>query len=203
MYSRSINNLIHSLKKLPSVGQRTAERFVFYWLKSGKQEVNNLREALEELLKNTKSCEICWNFDDLSPCYLCRDQKRNKSLICVVLSPQDIQAIERTGEYTGVYHVLRGVIETSDMEESLKKIKIAELITRTKDVKNPIKEIILGLNPDLPGETTMLYLEKEIKNISPEIKITRLARGLPMGSDLEYADEITLGNALKNRISLR
>ncbi len=201
MYSASINNLVASLKKLPSVGQRTAERFVFHWLKSGRMEVNQLREALDTLLKNTKSCEICWNFDDTSPCRLCTDTKRNQGCICIVADPQDIPALERTGAHRGVYHVLRGLIEAGD-ENSLKRSKIRELLLRIKKdlPTNKITEIILALNPDLPGETTMLFLKREITKINPKIKISRLARGLPMGSDLQYADEITLASALKNRI---
>jgi len=197
MYSDSINNLIHSFKKLPSVGQRTAERFVFSLLKSGRKDVNNLREALGALLANTKSCEICWNFDDHSPCQVCRDAKRDQTTVCVVDDPQDVPAIEKTGEFRGTYHVLRGLIESGDEEASLHRSKMRELLIRLKQGK--IREIILALNPDLPGETTMLYLERIIKNKFPKIKITRLARGLPMGSDLQYADEITLGSAFKNR----
>lgn len=200
MYSASINNLVASLKKLPSVGQRTAERYVFSWLKSGRLEVNQLREALDNLLKNTKSCEICWNFDDTNPCRLCASPKRDHSYICVVADPQDIPALERTSAYRGSYHVLRGLLEAGD-EESLKNSKITELLLRVKKdlSNNKILEIILALNPDLPGETTILYLKREISKINPKIKISRLARGLPMGSDLQYADEITLASALKNR----
>ncbi len=201
MYSASINNLIASLKKLPTVGQRAAERFVFHLLKSGRLEVNQLRESLDELLKNTKSCEICWDFDDTNPCRLCTSPKRDSGYICVVADPQDIPALERTGAFQGVYHVLRGLVEAGD-ENSLKNSKIHELLSRVKNDKatDKIKEIILALNPDLPGETTILLLKREIAKINPKIKISRLARGLPMGSDLQYADEITLGSALKNRI---
>ena len=200
MYSASINNLVASLKKLPSVGQRTAERFVFHWLKSGRREVNQLREALDNLLINTKSCEICWNFDDTNPCRTCTDSRRDHGYICVVADPQDIPAMERTGAFRGVYHVLRGLIESGN-EDGLRYCKIRELLLRIKDdeTSNKITEIILALNPDLPGETTILFLKREIAKINPKIKISRLARGLPMGSDLQYADEITLTSALKNR----
>ncbi len=198
MYSTSINNLIEALKKLPSVGQRTAERYVFYLLKSGKKEVNQLREALENLLQNTKSCEICWNFDDTSPCKICSNQKRQKGVVCVVNDIQDLSALENTGEYNGVYHILRGNISPDDNEEEIKKLKIEELKKRIAEDKTII-EIILALSPDLRGETTMMYLKKELTRIKPELKITRLARGLPLGSDLQYVDEITLISALKNR----
>ncbi|MFA6485855.1 MAG: recombination mediator RecR [Candidatus Magasanikbacteria bacterium] len=199
MYSRTITNLIHALKKLPSVGERTAERYVFSLLKGGKGEVNELKSALDELLKNTKSCEICWNFADTSPCHTCKDSKRDHTIVCVVADPQDVPAIEKSGAHRGVYHVLRGVIEIAD-EENFLKTKIRELLKRAHpSAKTTIQEIILALNPDLPGETTAMYLEKTIKKINPKIIVTRLARGLPMGSDLQYADEITLASALKNR----
>lgn len=197
MYSSSINNLIEALKKLPSVGTRTAERFVFYWLKSGKKEVNELRDALDILLQNTKSCEVCWNFDDNSPCHICADPKRNQDIVCVVADVQDMTAMESTHEYHGLYHILRGTINPDDDETEISKMKIEELKKRVADKK--IKEIILALSPDLSGETTMMYLKKELSNINPELKITRLARGLPLGSDLQYADEITLISALRNR----
>lgn len=199
MYSKSIQQLIGALKKLPSVGERTAERYVFHWLKRGRGEVNELKNALDELLKNTKSCEVCWNFSDESPCPICRDQRRATGLVCVVAGPQDVLAIEKTGEFNGVYHVLRGVVETDD-EETIKKIKINELLKKIAPASAPgVKEVVLALNPDLPGETTMLYLQKIIKKINPKIIVSRLARGLPMGSDLQYADEITLSSAIKNR----
>jgi recombination protein RecR len=194
MYSSSINKLLNELKKLPSVGKHTAERFVFYWLKSGKKDVTELMLALKELIDTVKSCEQCWNFDDQSPCAICSNPKRDKTILCVVEQVPDLAAIEQTHEFSGLYHVLRGLVDPSD-EASLKSIKIKELLARTPHVQ----EIILALNPDLPGETTIMYLEKELKKINANLKITRLARGLPMGSDLQYADEITLSNALKNR----
>ena len=200
MYSPSIQNLIKAFKKLPSVGQRTAERFVFYLLKSGKKEVGELTLALKELIDTVKSCEVCWNFSDTSPCPICQNPKRDHTTICVVADPQDLAVIEGTGEYRGLYHVLRWQVDPTDAE-SLTKMKVKELLegTRNKE-QGTIQEVILALNPDIAGETTMLYLEKELKSVNQEIKITRLARGLPMGGDLRYADEITLGSAIKNRI---
>jgi len=198
MYSKSIQQLIEAFSKLPSVGERTAERFVFYLLKSGKKEATELVLSLKNLIDNIKSCEICWDFSDSTPCKICGDKNRDHSIVCVVADSQDLQAIERTNAYHGTYHVLRGLIKT-DEELSLGKIKIRELITR---LKNPdIKEVILALNPNLSGETTMMFLEKKIKAVFPNIKISRLARGLPMGSDLQYADEITLESSIKNRSS--
>lgn len=194
MYSKSIQNLIGAFRKLPTVGQRTAERFVFYLLKSGKKEVGEITLALKELIDNVKSCETCWDFSDNNPCAICNNKTRDQALLCVVSEPQDIPVLERTGMHNGLYHVLRGLVEPG-AEEELNRIKIKELFKRVAGNK----EIILALNPDLSGETTMLYLEKEIKKLNPDLKVTRLARGLPMGSDLQYADEITLGSALKNR----
>lgn len=197
MYSKSIQNLINSFRKLPTVGQRTAERFVFYLLKSGKKEVGEITFALKELIDNVKSCEMCWDFSDQNPCRICSNKTRDTTLLCVISEPQDIPVLERTGIYNGLYHVLRGLVEPGE-EEHMERIKIKELFLKLEK-ENGIKEIILALNPDLSGETTMLFLEKKIKDKNPKLKVTRLARGLPMGSDLQYADEITLGSALKNR----
>lgn len=154
--------------------------------------------ALKELLKNVKSCRQCWDFSDNDPCPLCQDSRRQRDCLCVVAEPQDIPVIEKTKEHNGLYFVLRGLIETADPEQ-FEKTKIKQLLERTQEDKG-LKEIILALNPDLCGETTMMYLRGQIKKINPSIKITRLVKGLPTGSDLKYADEITLSSALKNRI---
>lgn len=199
MYSDSINKLIKELKKLPSVGQKMAERFVFHWLAKGKKDVDEMRQALEELLKRVKSCEVCWNFSETSPCPICSDGRRDKSIVCVVAGSQDLAALEKTNEYKGLYHILRGVVDLADESAANEQLKTKELWKRLTAKPNEIKEVILALNPDLPGETTAMYIERQIKKNWPKIKITRLARGLPMGSDLEYADEITLTSALKNR----
>lgn len=196
-YSKSIQNLINSFRKLPSVGHRTAERFVFYLLKSGKKEVAEITLALKELIDNVKSCENCWDFSDTNPCAICSNKMRDDSLLCIVSEPQDIPVIEKTRAFSGLYHVLRGLVTAEG--EDLEKIKLKELFTKLEQ-NNKISEVILALNPDLAGETTMLFLEKKIGELKKEkLKVTRLARGLPMGSDLQYADEITLGSAIKNR----
>ncbi len=197
MYSKPIDNLIKAFSNLPTVGERTAERFVFYLLKSGKKDVAEMTLSLKNLIEQIKSCEICWNFTDESPCSICADTKRDQSTICVVQEPQNLQAIEKTNEYNGLYHVLRGTLKPGH-DLVPRYLKFTELLTRAK--KPDTKEIILALNPDLNGETTMMFLEKKIKDTNPQIKVSRLARGLAMGSDLQYADEITLGSALKNRI---
>src|SRR3989339_510527 len=182
MYSKPIQNLIKAFSRLPSVGHRTAERFVFYLLKSGKKDVAELTIALKELIENIKSCEVCWDFADTSPCNFCTDTRRDHKVICVVCQPQDRETIEKTKEFTGVYHILRGTLKPDD-ENISKFLKINELMARLQ--KNVVDEVILALNPDINGETTMMYLERQIKKLKPEIRVTRLARGLPMGSDLQ------------------
>ena len=159
MYSKSIQNLIEAFRKLPSVGHRTAERFVFHLLKSGKKQVGEITLALKELIDNVKSCETCWDFSDNNPCAICNNKTRDASTLCVVSDPQDIPVIEKTNAFNGLYHVLRGLVEPG--EEDLDRLKIKELFARLEN--NKITEVILALNPDLPGETTMLFLEKKIK----------------------------------------
>ena len=196
MYAPPIRKLIDAFKRLPSVGERSAERFVFFLLGSGKKTVAELSLALRDIMEQVKSCEVCWDFSDRSPCPICSDTKRDHSIICVVEAPQDLQTIENTDHFDGLYHVLRGTIRPDD-EESAARLKVPELLARVK--KPEIKEVILALSPDLEGETTMMYLEKKLDEARDDLTITRLARGLPMGSDIQYADEVTLGNALKFR----
>ena len=200
MYSKPIHTLIRALSRLPSVGPRTAERFVFHMLKSGKKEVSDLSLALQELMRTIRSCEICWDFSDHNPCAICSNKKRDSTTIAVVAEPQDVQALEKIGSYTGVYHILRGTL-SADMDKQTGSVKINELFKRIQS--NPTKEIILALNPNMDGETTMMYFESEIKRKFPTVIVSRLARGLPTGSELQYADEITLENAMKSRTILK
>ena len=197
MYSPSIENLIRAFSTLPTVGRRTAERFVFALLKSGKKDVGELTVALKELMDTVQSCEVCWDFADTSPCAICADTKREKRTICVVAQPQDVQAIEKAGAYTGTYHVLRGTIKPED-PDSMKFLKAKELFLRIQ--KEKTKEVIFALNPDIKGESTTLLLERFLKEKFPTVTMSRLARGLPMGSDLQYADEITLQSAFTHRV---
>lgn len=196
MYPLPIQNLIKALSRLPSVGQRTAERYVFYLLKSGRKDVTELTLTLKNLSTHIQSCSQCWDFTEKNPCEICSSNKRDPSTICVVSDSQNIQIIEKMGKYNGLYHVLRGIIKTDKLDK-VKELKISELIKRLKDSK--IQEVILAFSPDLNGETTMMFLRGKIKDVNPDIKVTRLARGLPVGSDVQYADEITLKDALKNR----
>ena len=193
-----IKNLVDHFSRLPGVGPKTALRFVFYLLKQPKADVEKFSAALGVLKNQIAVCQICQNFSEKNPCAICGDSRRDHGIICVVAEHQDLPVIENTGEHQGTYHVLGGVLDplhgvTPD------QLKIKELVTRIQNSNGKIKEIILALNPDLEGETTMLYLTKLIKSFGKQIKITRLARGLPMGSDLEYADEVTVSDALKGR----
>ena len=196
MYDEPIYNLIRAFKKLPTVGARTAERFVFHLLRSGKKDVAEMTLALKQVIEHIKSCETCCNFSSTSPCNICTNPKRDRTKICVVAQPQDVVVIEKVGIHNGVYHILRGTI-SQDFEDKRNSIKIDDLCKRITEEE--VTEIILALSPDLPGETTMMFLEKACKKIRPDIAVTKLARGLPMGSDLQYTDDMTLESAFTNR----
>lgn len=190
-----IRQLIDEFNKFPGIGTKTAERFVFYLLSQSKEDLEKLSSLFASLKDKVTICSRCFNFAEKSPCLICSNQKRDQSIICVVAKPQDLMVIENTGEYNGLYHVLGGNLNAI-RGVTPEKLKFKELTERMRDDKK-IKETIIATNHDLEGETTALYL---IKLLRPyHIKISRLARGLPMGSDLEYADEITLTSALKER----
>ncbi|MBU1164720.1 recombination mediator RecR [Patescibacteria group bacterium] len=193
-YSESISKLISYFSDLPGIGPKTAEKFVFYLVKQNKEYLQGFSQTISDLIDRIKICSICHNYSEKSTCSICDNSKRNKTVICVVARPQDIAALEKTHEYQGVYHMLGGVLNPLE-EVTPDKLNITQLLERIK--KDKSKEIILALNPDIEGETTSLYLKKTLQPLN--VKITRLARGLPMGSDLEYADEVTLTNALKGR----
>ncbi|MFH1367299.1 MAG: recombination mediator RecR [Patescibacteria group bacterium] len=193
-HPETIQNLIQEFNKLPGIGEKTSERFVFYLLKQPKAELEKLGLAIEHLKDKIKICSVCQNFGQSDPCQICGDKSRDQRTICVVAEPQDILALEKTGEYKGVYHVLYGVLRPIE-GVTPDKLKIDALLSRVK--KSNIKEIIIALNPDMEGESTTLYLKKLFSPFG--LKITRLGRGLAMGSELEYADEITLTNALAGR----
>ncbi|HCM45860.1 MAG: Recombination protein RecR [Parcubacteria group bacterium GW2011_GWE1_43_8] len=190
----ALEQLIREFTKLPGIGPKTAERLVYYLLKQPKEELVSMADSLRQAKDEVVICRQCFRFADQDPCPICADKRRDKSLLCVVAESQNIPVIEKTGAFAGHYHVLGGLI--SPLEGiTPDKLKIGELEQRLKT--NGVKEVILALNPDLDGETTSLYLAKLIKPIG--IKVTRLARGLPMGADLEYADEVTLENAILGR----
>lgn len=189
--------VIEELNKLPSIGRKSAQRLALHLVKKDKKELEELIFALTELKDKIKFCSICYNLSANEQCNICTNPKRDDSLICVVEEASDVIAIENTNEFSGKYHVLGGVLSPLS-GIGVEDLKIKELINRIKD--GNIKEIILALNPNTEGETTSLYLAKLIKPL--DIKITRLARGLPIGGDLEFADEATIGRAVLNRIDL-
>jgi recombination protein RecR len=192
-YPAAIQNLIARLSELPSVGPKTAERYVFYLLKQGDDKLKSLAKTISELLENITTCHICHSIAETDPCSICADKNRQDGILCVVENTQDLIAIEATKQYNGRYFVLDGLVNTIN-EVRPEDLNIEKLARRIK--ADNIKEIILALNFTLEGETTALYLTKILKD---HLKITRLAKGLPAGSNLEYADELTLGSALKNR----
>lgn len=189
--------LIEELTKLPSIGRKSAQRLALHMVKKDKAELQSLINALSDIKDKIRYCSNCYNISVEEICSICKNPKRNSKLICVVEEASDVIAIENTNEYNGHYHVLGGVLSPLS-GIGPEDLKLNELLERLK--KNEISEIILALNPDTEGETTSLYLAKLIKPLG--IKVTRLARGLPIGGDLEFADEATIGRAVLNRIDL-
>jgi recombination protein RecR len=193
---KSVRNLIDEFSKLPGIGPRSAQRLTFYLLKSDKSAVNSLGKAIAGLKENLKFCSRCFNIAETDPCQICSDTSRDTSKICVVEEPMDILALERTEHYDGLYHVLGGVI--SPLEGiGPQDLRIKELLANLKKHNGTIKEVVLATNPSLEGEATAMYIAKLIKPLG--LKVTRIARGLPVGGDLEYADDVTLTRALEER----
>jgi recombination protein RecR len=193
-FPQAIQNLIDDLSEIPTVGPKTAQRYAFYLLKQPKEFLTKVATDIVSLKKNLKICSSCLAVAETDPCPICTDLNRDTSTLCVIATQPEMLAIETTKKYNGVYFLL-GRNLRPQTGVSVEKTNIAKLEARLKQGK--IKEIILALSPTLEGETTSMYLAKILKPL--HVKITRLARGLPMGSDIEYADEITLNNALKNR----
>jgi len=192
-YPVAIEKLIEEFAKLPGVGYKTAQRLTLYVLNLPKEEVEEFANALVKARGTIKYCSVCGNFTDSDPCAICSNPSRDKETICVVEEPKDIMAIERVREYNGVYHVLHGVISPMS-GKGPDAIRLRELISRTKD---DIKEIIVATNPNVDGEATAMYISKLLKPLG--IKVTRIAHGIPVGGELEYADEVTLSKALEGR----
>ena len=198
--SDSLESLIDEFAKLPQIGRKTAQRLAMFVIRQPVEEVEKLSKALIDTKEKIKFCSICCNITEDEVCKICMSHKRNKNTICVVEEPQDVYAIEKTNEYKGLYHVLHGRISPLD-GIGPNDIRTKELLLRLDENKfEKIDEIILALNPTVEGETTILYLSKLIKPL--DIKITRIARGIPIGSDLELADEVTLAKALEGRIDV-
>jgi recombination protein RecR len=193
-FPSAIQNLIDDLSEIPTVGPKTAQRYAFYLLKQPKEFLTKISSDILNLKKNLKICSCCLSVAETDPCPICTDANRDSSTLCVIATQPEMLALETTKKYTGLYFLL-GRNLRPQAGVSVEKTNIAKLEARLKQGK--IKEVILALSPTLEGETTSMYLAKILKPLN--IKTTRLARGLPMGSDIEYADEITLNNALKNR----
>jgi recombination protein RecR len=191
-----VSNLIDAFSQLPGIGPKTATRLAYYLLRSDEAVAIKLARALEELKQRTVFCSICFNIADQDPCPVCDNQQRDHGLICVVEEPLDVQAIERTREFMGVYHVLHGAISPVE-GVGPEDLKVGELLQRIQQSETPVRELLLATNPNLEGEATAMYIARLTKPLG--IRVTRLARGLPMGGDLEYADEMTLGRALTGR----
>ncbi len=194
MYAESLENLIAVFKKMPGIGPKSAQRLAFYILSASEMEVKMITESMHKVKSSIKNCSICFNITDNDPCKICQDASRNKNILCVVADPKDLIAIERTSEYKGLYHILGGVISPLD-GIGPENLKIKELLARLKD--GIIKEVLLAMNPTTEGEATVIYLTRLLKPLG--VKITRLAYGLPIGSDMDYADHATLTQALEGR----
>ena len=198
MLARPVADLIEVLSRLPGIGPKTASRLTFYLLRNQDGLAEALAEALQALRSGTVLCERCFNIAEQSPCAICSDSGRDQGTICVVEEPLDVLAVERTGEYRGVYHVLHGALSPIDGVYP-EKLRIAELVTRAQ-ASRP-REVILATNPSLEGENTAAYIYQQLLPLG--VNVTRLARGLPVGGDLEYTDEVTLARALEGRGSMR
>ncbi len=210
-YAPPVQRLVGELSKLPGIGSRTAQRLAFHILRSSAEDANALADSIREVKERIGLCEVCFNLTDETRCRICQDTRRDHGLICVVEEPGDVIPIERTHEYDGVYHVLGGAlspIEGIDPED----LKIAELLARVdagggagggeNGDTPPVREVVLATNPTTTGEATALHIADELRRRAPGLTVTRLASGLPVGSDLEYADEVTLGKAFAGRRSL-
>ena len=193
-YDGAIGRVIDAFSKLPGIGPKGAQRIAFYILSSSDVQTQDLIDAISDLRENVRFCEICGNVCEQSPCVICQDPRRDHTKICVVEEPKDIMSIERTHEYAGVYHVLGGAINPM-ANIGPADLKITQLLERLKDAQ--VKEVILALDPNIEGEATVTYLARLLEPL--DISITRLASGLPVGGDLEYADEVTLGRAFAGR----
>jgi recombination protein RecR len=194
VYAGPVQDLIDQLGRLPGVGPKSAQRIAFYLLKLSKEDAERLADAIVEVKAKISFCRRCWNVAEGELCEMCRDERRDPTIVCVVEEPRDIVAVEKTQEFHGLYHVLQGAI--SPIEGiGPEQLRVKELLTRV-DAEG-IKEVILCTNPNLEGEATAMYLARLLKPLG--LSVTRIASGLPVGGDLEYADELTLGRALEGR----
>ena len=193
MLSPSVDNLVAQLTRLPGIGSRTAQRLAFHILSAGKEEASALATAIEEVKERVRFCRDCGNLTEEELCSICLDSRRDRTVVCDVEQPMDVISLERTHEYRGLYHVLGGSLSPLDGVEP-EHLRIGELLQRVE--RNGIQEVVLATNPNMTGEATAAYLADRLRG---RVRVTRLASGLPVGGDLEYADEVTLGRALAGR----
>ena len=201
MHAAPVQRLITELGKLPGIGPRTAQRLAFHILRDEPQEALALADAIHEVKERIGFCEVCFNLAEGPRCTICLDERRDRALICVVEEAGDIIPMERTHEYRGRYHVLGGALSPIDGVDP-EDLKLEQLIVRVERADPPVREVVLATNPTTTGEATALHIARELHERAPGVSVTRLASGLPMGSDLEYADELTLGRALTGRREL-
>lgn len=204
-FAPPVQRLVTELSKLPGVGNRTAQRLAFHILRASSEDALGLADAIREVKEKIGLCEVCSNLADEPRCRICQDERRDRGLICVVEEPSDVIPIERTHEYHGVYHVLGGALSPIDGVEP-EDLKIEELYRRLAGAgatgEGAVREVVLATNPTTTGEATALHIAEELRSRVPTLTVTRLASGLPVGADLEYADEVTLGKALAGRRSM-
>ncbi|MEA2154434.1 MAG: recombination protein RecR [Solirubrobacteraceae bacterium] len=198
MYAPPVQRLITELGKLPGIGARTAQRLAFHLLRASAEDANALADSIREVKERIGQCEVCFNLADGPRCRICEDERRDAGLICVVEEAGDVIPVERTHEYRGRYHVLGGALSPIDGVDP-DDLKIAELYRRVSDPAHRIREVVLATNPTTTGEATALHIADTLRERNPEVIVTRLASGLPVGGDLEYADEVTLGKAFSGR----
>ncbi len=192
-----IARVVEALAGLPGIGPKTAQRLTFHLLRQPKETSQGLAEAIMNMKEAVRFCSVCWNITDQDPCNICRNEHRDRSIVCVVEEPLDILALERTRVFKGLYHVLHGALDPLH-NVSVEDLKISDLLRRLED--GTIREVILATNPNVEGDATAGYLERLLRPLG--VQITRIARGLPVGGDLEYADEVTLARALEGRRSV-
>lgn len=199
---KAVSKVIESFQRLPGIGPKSATRLAFYLLHVPQDELNGFAKSLSDLRANTVLCSVCKNVSEGDPCTICSSSTRDKSLVCVVESPTDVLSIERTGKFPGVYHVLHGAIDPLN-NIGPDELYIADLLKRLTVNGSRLTEVILAMNPNMEGEATCMYIAKQLSVISNQLsvkpKVTRLAHGLPVGADIEYADEVTLSRALEGR----
>jgi len=201
-FAPPVQRLVTELSKLPGVGSRTAQRLAFHILRTSDEEAGALAQAILDVKERIRLCEVCFNLTEEPRCRICRDGRRDHGVICVVEEPADVIPLERTHEFEGVYHVLGGALSPIDGVDP-EDLKIAELYARVAAAGGgPIREVVLATNPTTTGEATALHIAQELHERAPGLRVTRLASGLPVGADLEYADEVTLGKALSGRRAL-